>query len=103
MKVLIEVVGLVAVVVAVSAVARRLGLLRPILLVVVGLAFSFVNLLPVPQINAQIVIVIVLPPLLYVAAMEMSVPAFRFNLRPILLLAVGHVVFIFLVVCHRLD
>jgi CPA1 family monovalent cation:H+ antiporter len=94
MKVLIEVVGLVAVVVAVSAVARRLGLLRPILLVVVGLALSFVNLLPVPQINAQIVIVIVLPPLLYVAAMEMSVPAFRFNLRPILLLAVGHVLFI---------
>jgi CPA1 family monovalent cation:H+ antiporter len=94
MKALIEVVGLVAVVVAVSAVARRLGLLRPILLVVVGLALSFVSQLPVPQINAQIVIVIVLPPLLYVAAMEMSVPAFRFNLRPILLLAVGHVLFI---------
>lgn len=90
----VEVVGLVAVVVAVSAVARRLGLLAPILLVVVGLGLSFVPDFPIPRIDSELVIVVILPPLLYVAATEMSVPAFRYNLRPILLLAVGHVLFI---------
>ncbi len=94
MRTLIEVVGLVVVVVAVSAAARRLGVLAPILLVVVGLVLSFVPQFPVPEIDPELVIVGILPPLLYVAAIEMSVPAFRFNLRPILLLAVGHVLFI---------
>ncbi len=94
MEALIEVVGLVAVVVAVAAVARRFGLLAPILLVVVGLALSFVPGIPVPTIDQELVITVILPPLLYVAAVDMSVPAFRFNLRPILLLAVGHVLFI---------
>lgn len=94
MEALIQAVLLVAVVVAVSAVARRVGALAPILLVVVGLALSFVPHLPVPDVDPTIVITAILPPLLYVAAIEMSVPAFRYNLRPILLLAVGHVLFI---------
>ena len=94
MRGLIEVVGMVVVVVAVSAAARRFRLLAPILLVVVGLGLSFVPHFPIPEIDPELVIVVVLPPLLYVAAMEMSVPAFRFNLRSILLLAIGHVLFI---------
>ena len=81
-------------VVAVTAVARRFGLLAPILLVVVGLALSFVPDFPVPQLDPELVIVGILPPLLYVAALEISVPAFKYNLRPILQLAVGHVLFI---------
>ncbi len=94
MTFLLEIVGLVAVVVAVSALARRLGLLQPILLVLVGLGLSLVPGFPVPVLDPEIVIVGLLPPLLFVAALETSVPAFRFNLRPILLLAVGHVLFI---------
>jgi CPA1 family monovalent cation:H+ antiporter len=94
MHALIVAVGLVAVVVAVSAVARRFGLLTPILLVVVGLSLSFVPHFPIPRIDPDLVITGILPPLLYVAAKQMSVPAFRFNLRPILQLAVGHVLFI---------
>jgi Na+/H+ antiporter len=88
------IVGLVAVVVAVSALARRLGLLQPILLVVVGLALSIVPGVPIPALAPNVVITGILPPLLYVAALETSVPAFRYNLRPILALAVGHVLFI---------
>jgi CPA1 family monovalent cation:H+ antiporter len=61
---------------------------------VVGLALSFVPHFPVPDVDPELVITGVLPPLLYVAALETSVPAFKFNLRPILLLAVGHVLFI---------
>jgi CPA1 family monovalent cation:H+ antiporter len=91
---LMAAVGLVAVVVAVYAASRRYGLLSPIALVVVGLALSFVPHFPVPDLDPHLVITGVLPPLLYVAALETSVPAFRFNLRPILLLAVGHVLFI---------
>jgi monovalent cation/hydrogen antiporter len=85
---------LVAVVVTVSAISQRYGLLTPIAMVVVGLGLSFVPHFPVPAIDPHLVIVGVLPPLLFVAAIETSVPAFRFNLRPILLLAVGHVLFI---------
>ena len=96
--VLEAIVGLIAVVVAVTAVARRFGLLTPILLVVVGLALSFVPGFPIPRIDPQLVVVAILPPLLYVAAVEISVPAFRYNLRPILQLAVGHTLFIAFVV-----
>src|SRR6185369_9469511 len=96
--VLEAIVGLIAVVVAVTAVARRFGLLTPILLVVVGLALSFVPGFPIPRIDQELVVVAILPPLLYVAAIEISVPAFRYNLRAILQLAVGHTLFIALAV-----
>ncbi|MGH3647540.1 MAG: Na+/H+ antiporter [Micromonosporaceae bacterium] len=85
--------ALVAVVVAVSAVAKRVGVLAPILLVTVGIGISFVPGVPAVELHPELVIAGVLPPLLYVAAIETSVPAFRYNLRPILLLAVGLVLF----------
>src|SRR5690349_4454730 len=76
-----------------AALARRVGILSPILLVVVGLALSFVPMFPVVRLQPEIVLIGILPPLLYVAAVETSVPAFRYNLRPILLLAIGLVMF----------
>jgi CPA1 family monovalent cation:H+ antiporter len=88
-----EIVLLFVVVVATSAVARRIGALAPILLVVVGIGFSFVPGVLDIELKPEIVLVGILPPLLYVAALETSVPAFRYNLRPILLLAVGLVLF----------
>ena len=45
------------------------------------------------RLEPEVVLIGILPPLLYVAALETSVPAFRYNLRPILLLAVGLVLF----------
>jgi len=90
---LLVLVGLAAVVVVVSAVAGRLGLLSPILLVVVGVGLSFIPGVPEIRLEPQVVLVGILPPLLYVAAVETSVPAFRYNIRPILLLAVGLVIF----------
>jgi monovalent cation/hydrogen antiporter len=89
----LEIVALVAVVVAVAALARRFGLLAPILLVVAGLVLSLVPGVPMVELDAEVVLIGILPPLLYVAALETSVPAFRFNIRPILLLAVGLVLF----------
>jgi monovalent cation/hydrogen antiporter len=90
---LLTVVGLAAVVTAVSAVARRLGLLAPILLVLVGIVLSLVPGVPQVRLEPDLVLVGILPPLLYVAAVQTSVPAFRLKLRPILLLAVGLTLF----------
>jgi CPA1 family monovalent cation:H+ antiporter len=90
---LLELVGLVAIVVAVSAAAKRLGLLTPIVLVIAGLGLSVVPGFPTIHLESEFVLIGVLPPLLFVAALETSVPAFRFNLRPILLLAIGLVLF----------
>jgi CPA1 family monovalent cation:H+ antiporter len=86
---LLEIIGLIAIVVAVSAAAKRFGLLTPIVLVIAGLALSVVPGFPEIHLESEFVLIGVLPPLLYVAALQTSVPAFRFNLRPILLLAVG--------------
>jgi CPA1 family monovalent cation:H+ antiporter len=86
---LLTVVGLVTVVVAVSALARRVGLLAPIMLLLAGTALSFLPGVPQVHLDPDIVLNWILPPLLYVAAVNTSVPAFRFNLRPILLLAIG--------------
>lgn len=93
MEELLEVVPFLAVAVLGAALARRLGLLAPILLVVIGLTLSFVPGFPRFHLEPELVLVGILPPLLYVAALETSVPAFRYNLRPILLLAVGLVIF----------
>ncbi|MCX4473326.1 Sodium, potassium, lithium and rubidium/H(+) antiporter [Micromonospora sp. MW-13] len=93
MESLFEVVVFLAIATLGAALARRLGLLAPILLVVVGLALSFVPGFPQVRLDPDLVLVGILPPLLYVAALETSVPAFRLNLRPILLLAVGLVIF----------
>jgi CPA1 family monovalent cation:H+ antiporter len=60
---------------------------------VVGLLLSFVATVPQVQLKPEIILYGVLPPLLYVAAIETSVPAFRYNLRPILLLAIGLTLF----------
>ncbi|GHJ55416.1 Na+/H+ antiporter [Nonomuraea sp. TT08I-71] len=93
MEALIEVVVFLAIATFGAALARRLGLLAPILLVVLGLGLSFLPGLPQVRLDPELVLVGILPPLLYVAALKTSVPAFRLNLRPILLLAVGLVIF----------
>ncbi|MEH0937004.1 Na+/H+ antiporter [Micromonospora psammae] len=93
METLFEVVVFLAIATFGAALARRLGLLAPILLVVLGLGLSYLPFFPVVRLDPNLVLVGILPPLLYVAALETSVPAFRLNLRPILLLAVGLVLF----------
>jgi len=101
----IDIVWLVTVVVAVSALARRWSLVTPILLVVVGLGLSLVPGFPTIGLDPEFILIGILPPLLYVAALETSVPAFKYNLRPILLLAIGLVIFTMLavgVVVHAL-
>lgn len=84
---------LLAILAAVAVAARRLDLPPAILLVVVGVALAFVPGLPRVQLVPELVLLLVLPPLIYSAGVAMSWPEFRFNLRPITLLAVGCVLF----------
>jgi Na+/H+ antiporter len=93
MGALSEVVVFLAIAIIGTALARRIGVLAPILLVAAGVGLSFVPFLPQVRLDPQLVLTGLLPPLLYIAALESSVPALRHNVRPILLLAVGLVLF----------
>jgi len=80
---------LFAAVAALVVVARKLALPYPIVLVLAGLALSFIPRLPEVKLNPEIVFYFFLPPLIYPAALFTSWRDFRRNLRPILLLAIG--------------
>jgi monovalent cation/hydrogen antiporter len=69
--------------------AQKLELPYPVVLVVAGLALSFVPHLPAIQLQPDIVFYFFLPALLYPAALFTSWRDFRRNLRTILLLAIG--------------
>jgi NhaP-type Na+/H+ or K+/H+ antiporter len=84
---------LLAVLVVVAVVARRLDVAPSILLVVAGVALALIPGLPSLELAPEVVLLVLLPPLLYSAGVSMSWREFRFNLRPITLLAVGCVVF----------
>ncbi|MBA2371564.1 MAG: cation:proton antiporter, partial [Chloroflexi bacterium] len=85
--------GLVAVVAALAALARRIGMPYPILMVVAGMAIGWIPGVPRIELEPEIVFLVFLPPLLYVAASFTSIRDFRANTRPIGLLAIGLVLF----------
>jgi Na+/H+ antiporter len=89
MESIVDVVVLVAISVVGAALARRLGFVAPLVLLVAGLALSYVPGFPDAHLEPELVLIGILPPLLYSAALQTSIPAFRRALRPILLLAVG--------------
>ena len=84
---------LLAVVAAVAVVAARLEIPPAILLVIAGVILALIPGLPSVELAPELVLLLVLPPVIYSAAVSMSWNEFRFNLRPISLLAVGCVVF----------
>jgi monovalent cation/hydrogen antiporter len=84
---------LLAVISVVGLAARRLQIPAAILLVITGVALALIPDLPTLQLAPDLVLVLVLPPIIYWDAVKMSWKEFRFNLRPIALLAIGCVVF----------
>src|SRR5262249_24592810 len=74
---------------ALAALARRIGVAYPILLVLGGLALGFVPELPYVEIDPDTVFLLFVPPLVYAAAVVTPLREFRANLRPILFLAIG--------------
>lgn len=85
--------GLVAFCVALAMLAQRLNLPVAVPLVLGGMALAFVPGLPVIELNPELALALFLPPLLQASAYRTDWPAFKSNLRPILLLAIGAVFF----------
>jgi CPA1 family monovalent cation:H+ antiporter len=99
------VLGLLAVVVALGILARRLGLPYPIVMVVAGLALAVVPGIAEVELAPDVVFLVFLPPILYAGGYLTSLREFKANLRPIALLAFGLVVFsagIVAIVAHAL-
>jgi Na+/H+ antiporter len=80
-------------VLTVTAVAGRIGIAAPIPLILVGWAGSYLPGVPTIHLEPEVVLLGLLPPLLYAAAIGTSLVDFNANRRPILLLSVGLVVF----------
>src|ERR1700733_7798499 len=85
--------SLLIVIAAVAFLAARLQIPLAILLVLTGVALALVPGLPRIELAPEFVLLLVLPPIIYSSAVAMSWREFRFNLRPISLLAVGGVLF----------
>jgi monovalent cation/hydrogen antiporter len=81
------------VIAAVAVAAARLKIPQSILLVITGVVIALIPGLPKIEIVPDFILVAVLPPVVYSSAVAMSWREFRFNLRPISLLAVGCVIF----------
>jgi CPA1 family monovalent cation:H+ antiporter len=80
---------LLAAVLVLMAIARRVLIPYPIFLVIGGLILGFVPGIPPVRLDPEIVFLIFLPPILWAAAYFTSLRDFHANLRPITLLAVG--------------
>ncbi|MFJ6212958.1 Na+/H+ antiporter [Streptomyces sp. NPDC092296] len=83
---------------AVAGAAQRLRTSAPLLLVAVGLAVSYLPGVPSYTLDPHLVLPLVLPPLLYTAALDSSFLGLRAYVRPVALLAVGYVLFCTLLV-----
>jgi CPA1 family monovalent cation:H+ antiporter len=94
---MLQILALGAALLAITALADagsgRLGVQQSIVMVLTGAAISLVPGLRPVVIEPDFVLLLLLPPLLYSAGVGMSWRGFRANLRPILLLAIGCVLF----------
>ena len=93
-----KIVLLVSAVAVLSAAAQRIGVPAPLLLVSVGVAASFLPGVPDYELDPEMVLVGILPPLLYAAAIRTSLIDVRRDRRAIGLLSVGLVAFTCVVV-----
>jgi monovalent cation/hydrogen antiporter len=85
----IVVVGLLVAVVGLSALARRLSLPYPIVLVLGGALLGFVPGLPGVRLDPEVVLLVFLPPLLYGSSIFANFNDFRGDLRWLALNTVG--------------
>jgi CPA1 family monovalent cation:H+ antiporter len=86
-------VEITVVVTLVAGLARRYGASPPLVLVAVGVLCGYLPFVPEVRLNPEVVLVGVLPPLLYAAAIRSSLVDFRANRSSILLLSVGYTLF----------
>ncbi|WP_280339349.1 Na+/H+ antiporter [Nocardia neocaledoniensis] len=78
---------------ALAALARRFGVSEPLVLTLAGVAASYLPMVPQVHLEPEVVLLGLLPPLLYTAALRTSLVDFKDNLRTIASLSVGLVLF----------
>ncbi|HEY0248285.1 MAG TPA: cation:proton antiporter, partial [Gryllotalpicola sp.] len=81
MEIALEVLGIAAVVVAVSGAAERIKVSAPLLLLLFGVGASYIPFIHEPVLTSEVVLLGFLPPLLYSAAIRTSIIDFRHNVR----------------------
>src|ERR1700749_90836 len=86
--ILVLLIGLLFAVAAVAGLARRFSVSYPIVLVVFGLLCSLLPHIPHIPLPPSVVFLVILPPLLYIAAWHTSWREFKYNLVSISSLAV---------------
>jgi Na+/H+ antiporter len=96
-------VGMFLAVVVLALLARRFHIPYPIFFVVGGTLLGLIPELPRVKLDPELVFLVVLPPLLFPAALFTSWRDFRANLRPISLLAIGLVLFTTIVVAYLAE
>jgi Na+/H+ antiporter len=82
------VIFILAVMIGLSAIADKVKLPYPILLIIAGIAVGFIPSIPHIELNPEIIFLIFLPPLLYDAAFNISFKSFKTNINTISALAI---------------
>lgn len=83
------VIFIMAIMIMLSAMADKIKLPYPVLLITAGIGIGFIPTLPNITLNPEVVFLIFLPPLLYDAAFNISPEEFRTNFNTIGTLAIG--------------
>lgn len=83
MELLIVIVVAVVVIACISALAPRLKVASPLLLILIGVIVSLIPAVPAITINPEWILAVVLPPLLYSAAVSVPVTEFRRDFKAI--------------------
>ncbi|GGJ76498.1 Na+/H+ antiporter [Streptomyces camponoticapitis] len=89
----LQLIALVAVSAVIAAAARRTPVPPPLLLVTAGLGAAYLPGVPSYVLDPDVVLPLLLPPLLHMAAVDSSYLDLRANLRAVGLLSVGYVLF----------
>lgn len=90
--------ALIAACIGFALLARRARLPYAVVLVLGGMVLAFIPGVPHVDLDPELALAFFLPPLLQASAYRTDWPAFKGNIRPILLLAVGAVLFTALVI-----
>jgi CPA1 family monovalent cation:H+ antiporter len=93
MEIVHAVLALTAACIGFALIARTARLPYAVILVLGGMALAFIPGVPVVELDPDLALAFFLPPLLMASAWRTDWRAFRAHLRPILLLAVGAVLF----------
>lgn len=83
------VIFILALMIGLSAIADKIKLPYPILLIVAGIGVGFIPSLPAIDLNPEVIFLIFLPPLLYDAAFNISYKEFRTHFNTISSLAIS--------------